>query len=435
MQRGYARGLKELQSSACKAVMTHLPVILSGPQSLAIVPSTHELALLDEAKALFNGGFYPHALLNLWNAAVHNLRRRVEAYGSDLWASVVKDEPGRKKHDKDGETLADRWSGVDDLVLIAGASRLGLVNKKGGKALEMINWTRNHASPAHDSDSPVGPDDVVALAMLLQANLFSTEMPDPGHSIAGLFDPVKTIVLDQTQLALLADQINALSQADIRNAFGFLLDMLSAGVAPASQNAAMLLPIAWAKAGDDVRKTAGLRYHAVRLDPSIDTSPDKAMAARLLDLLTRVDGVRFIPDATRAQLYRHAADLLGAAKNQSYGWSAEETAAQTLAQFGPYVPNIAFDEVYQEIVAASCGNYWGHSSAGAILDPFISTLSTDQTRRLINLFVNNDRAKAELFQTRPKARALALLAVLKSKLTIASHVAEADQAIAAVQAM
>jgi hypothetical protein len=61
----------------------------------------------------------------------------------------AKDEPGRKKFDKNGETYSERWANVDDLVLLTGATRLGLLNKKAGKALEMINWMRNHASPAH----------------------------------------------------------------------------------------------------------------------------------------------------------------------------------------------------------------------------------------------------------------------------------------------
>lgn len=416
-------------------LMNTLPVILSGPQTLPIVPSSHESALLDQARKLFDLGFHDHALLNLWNASVHNLRRRVEAYGSDLFLSVVKDEPGRKKYDNNGETLADRWSSVDDLVLISGAARLSLVNKKGGKALEMINWARNHASPAHDSDNPVGPEDVIAMALMLQANLFDLPMPDPGHSIASLFHPVRTVVLDQTKVDLLSDQIKSLSQSDVRNAFGFLLDMFSLGAAPSAQNARMLLPVAWEKANEDVRKTAGLQYHTARLDPTSDNSVDKAMDTRLLDFLTEVGGIRYIPDATRADLYRRAAKLLADAKNQSYGWGAEETAAHTLAQFGPFVPSIAFEDVYQEIVAVYCGNYWGRSGAGNILGEFITSLNTDQVRRLIAIMVNNDRAKSELFQGKPKARAIDLLETLKSKLTIAAHTAEADQAIATIQAL
>jgi hypothetical protein len=159
------------------------------------------------------------------------------------------------------------------------------------------------------------------------------------------------------------------------------------------------------------------------------------MSTCLLDFLTSVSGIRYIPDATRASLYRHAAKLLADAKDESYGWSAEGTAAETLAQFGPYVPTIAFKEVYQEIAAVYCGNYWGHSGAGAILEPLIVSLNTDQIRRLIQVVVHNDRAKAELFQSKPKARAIALLGILKSKLTIANHIAEADQAIAAVMTM
>jgi hypothetical protein len=371
----------------------------------------------------------------MWNAAVHNLRRRVEAYGTDLWLSVVKDESGRKKFDKDGETVAERWSGVDDLVLITGASRLGLIDKKGGKALEMINWNRNHASPAHDSDNAVTDVDVMALAMLLQVNLFNKPMPDPGHSIAGLFEPVKTIALDAVQVQTLTDQINALTVSDLRNAFGFLMDMLAAGVPPATQNAATLLPVAWERASEDLRKAAGLRYQNVVIDPASDTSPDKATQTRLIDLLTKVKGVNYIPDAARARLYRHAASLLAQAKNSSYGWAAEETAARTLAQFGPWVPSIAFDEVYQEIVAVYCGNFWGASGAGAILDDFITSLNTDQVRRLIQIIATNERAKAELFSTKPKLMAVHLLGVLKAKLTINAHLVEADQAIAAVQAM
>ena len=53
----------------------------------------------------------------------------------------------------------------------------------------------------------------------------------------------------------------------------------------------------------------------------------------------------------------------------------------------------------------------------------------------VNVIVNNDRAKAELFQSKPKARAVNLLATLKGKLTIAAHTAEADQAIASIQAL
>jgi hypothetical protein len=42
----------------------------------------------------------------------------------------------------------------------------------------MINWTRNHISPAHPSEETVAPEDVVALFLLLQKNLFELPMPE-----------------------------------------------------------------------------------------------------------------------------------------------------------------------------------------------------------------------------------------------------------------
>jgi len=160
---------------------------------------------ISEAKGLFDSGFYSYSLLAIWNAAVNNLKRKVEAYGVELWSSVVKDEPGRKKYSKTEETIAGRWSGVDDLVLIKGATRLGLLNPKAGKSLEMINWMRNHASPAHDSDNRVEMEDAVGLILLLQRNLFEQPFPDPGHSISALFDPIKNTTHTNEELDILRD--------------------------------------------------------------------------------------------------------------------------------------------------------------------------------------------------------------------------------------
>ena len=213
--------------------MPNLPAILDDKTQHKLPVSQHESNCLAQARKLFDAGFFDHALLDVWNAAISNLRRRVEAYGIDLWESVVKDEAGRKKLDKNGETLSERWGGVDDLVLIVGATRLGLLNKKAGKALEMVNWMRNHASPAHDSDQRVDEADVIALVMLLERNLFESEMPDPGHSVSTLFDPVKSKLLKPEKLAILADQVRGLKAADLRVAFGFLLDLLAKGESPA----------------------------------------------------------------------------------------------------------------------------------------------------------------------------------------------------------
>jgi hypothetical protein len=107
-----------------------LPALLDV-KALAIVPgvSEPEKRYLQQASRLLKDGYCDHSLLDVWNAAVSNLRRRVEMYGLDLFQSVVKDEPGRKRYAPEGETPADRWSGVDELVLI-GAKASCWCNRK-----------------------------------------------------------------------------------------------------------------------------------------------------------------------------------------------------------------------------------------------------------------------------------------------------------------
>jgi hypothetical protein len=411
----------------------NLPVLLSEPTAInfpASVPT--EIEFLSQAKRLLDSGFPDHSLLDIWNAAVHNLRRRVEVYGLDLFTSAIKDEAGRKKYDKDGETINERWSGVDEMTLINGATKLGVLNKKAGKSLEMINWMRNHASPAHASDSKVEKEDVYALALMLQKNLFEAEMPDPGHSPSGLFEPIKKSELTVENIDLLKDQIRAFKKGDIRITFGFLLDLITKGEAPAHNNATNLFPEVWNKSNDDLKKAAGQRYHSFLLDPESDTSEDKGAKIRILETLVKVDGVKFIPDAARASLYRHAVKKLAQAKDTSYGWIDEEKAAKSMAQFGPHVPSIAFEDVYQEVLNVWVGNYWGRSSAHITFQPFLDVLNSNQLMSLARLFIDNERASSELVTNKPKARAKELLELIKTKLTIQASIDEVDEIISAI---
>lgn len=414
----------------------NLPILLSSPSEVNFPATVHtEIEFLSQARKLLDAGFPDHSLLDIWNAAVHNLRRRVEAYGLDLFISAIKDDSGRKKYDKDGETINERWSGVDDMTLISGATKLGVLNKKAGKSLEMINWMRNHASPAHASDSKVEAEDVFALALMLQKNLFEAEMPDPGHSPSGLFDPIKKSVLSPESIELLKDQIRAFKQGDIRITFGFLLDLITKGESPALNNASNLFTEVWNKSNDDLRKAAGQRYHSYLIEPDSDTSEDSGAKIRVLETLVKVDGIKFIPDAARASLYRHAIKQLAKAKDTTYGWADEEKAAKALNQFGPHVPSIAFEDVYQEILTVWTGNYWGRSSAYLTLQPFIEVLNSNQLMSLSRLFLENERASAELVSSRPKAKAKELLEAIKGELTIQASIDEIDEIIFKINKM
>ncbi len=394
-----------------------------------------EASYIEEAKQLFSINMHSYALVAIWNAAVCNLRRKVEAYGVDLWQSVVKSEAGRKKYDSNADSLAGRWSDVDDYVLIEGANRLGLLDAKAAKSLEMINWMRNHASSAHDSDCRVGADDVIGLVLLIQNNLFAQKVPDPGHSIGSLFNPIKNQSLGSEEINSLKDQINSLDNKDIRTTFGFLVDMIVKGEEPSFTNAKELFPVIWERSSEDLKKQLGIKYHTYMLDPDSDESSDKNAKTRLIDLIVKYNAVKYIPEGTRARLFRRAAEKLAEAKDSMYGWGKEETASKNLLQLGTCVPSVAFEVVYQEILAVWCGNFWGCSGASTILQPFIDCLSTDQVITLAKLFRTNRRVREELHQARPNKVALGLLEKLKEKLTFETQKGQITEFQKVVEAM
>lgn len=383
--------------------------------------SDREVEYINDAKNLFSSGMYSYAMIAIWDAAVYNLKRKVEAYGIELWESVVKSEPGRKKYDKDGDTISDRWGEVDDFVLIQGVSKLGLLDQKAAKSLEMINWMRNHASSAHDSECKVDDMDVIALVLLLQNNLFEKSLPDPRHSVSSIFNPIKNTILGDDEIQVLKDELASYKQQDIRTAFGFFLDIFEKGNEPSLTNAKKLFPIVWERATEDLKKTLGFKFHSYYVDPNCDESDDKAAKTRLLEIIIQHEAVKYIPDGTRSKLFRRAAELLGEAKDTAYGWAKEVRASNNLMQLGTSVPSIAFEAVYQEILSVWCGNFWGRSNAYCVLEPFIDCLNTDQIIFLLSMFKTNKRVKEELYQTRPKQHALSLISSFENQLTIEAH--------------
>lgn len=395
-----------------------------------------ERSILMEASQLHRCQFYSHALLNLWSAAVHNLRRKIEAYSIDIFLAAIANESGRKNYKKDEQTLEDRWESVDDVLLVRGASDLELLSPKARKTLETINWMRNHISAAHHNNIGVTQNDIVAFAMLLNENLFSIGLPPPGYSVSDLFAPVKTQKLDQDQIQILVDQIHALKQNDIRVAFEFLLSLI---VNPPSNlaldNAQNLFPVVWELACDNVRQLIGQRYYRLRMNAEDSVPNNKESADRLLYLLVSLDGVKYIPDGLRATIFRKAVKDLQVAKDSSYGWNLEVSAAKALVQFGTSVPSSAFEEVYQEIFAVWCGNYWGRSTAYIYLEPFIEALNGAQLISAAQMFMNNNRVRDELINQKPNDCAVCLLHYFKDRVPLEIQKNKIDESIRSVLAL
>lgn len=371
---------------------------------------------------------YPdHALLEIWNASIHNLRRRIENYGIEMFISSVSGEAGRKKYKEDGDTLPERWNDVDDLVLIHGAKQIGILNSKAEKTLEMVNWMRNHTSPAHDTEEKVCKNDVISLLVLLKTNLFDIDIPDPGISPNSLIKPIQETQLTEEQVEIFNEKIKNFKNAELRTTFGFMLNIICNGTETQYANVKKLFNNVWDKSTDELKRMMGNRYHDILINPNLEVNEDAK--TRLYEMFILVKGVNFIPDDSKAVIYRKLAKDLAKAKNTSYGWNLEEYASKALAQAGTNVPSIVFEEVYQEILSVWCGNYWGRSSAHQILDKFIFEQSATMKVKIAELFMNNSRVREEMFCSRPKNHAIDLLTRIKKELTIQEHIARVDEVI------
>ena len=372
--------------------------------------------------------FPDHALLEIWNASIHNLRRRVENYGIEMFISSIGGESGRKKYKEDGDTLAERWNEVDDLVLIHGAKQIGVLNNKAEKTLEMINWMRNHTSPAHDTEEKICKSDVISLLVMLKTNLFDIEIPDPGISPNSLIKPIKEMQLTEEQIEIFNEKITRFKNPEIRTTFGFMLDIICNGTEVQYANVKKLFNNVWNKSTDELKRMMGNRYHDLLINNSSCEFNENAKT-RLYEIFILVKGVRFIPDDSKAVIYRKLAKDLAKAKDTSYGWNLEESASKALAQAGTNVPSIVFEEVYQEILSVWCGNYWGRSAAYQILNEFIFEQSASMKLKIAELFINNNRVQEEMFYLRPKSYAIDLLNRIKQELTIQEHISKIDEVI------
>ena len=162
-------------------VENSLSILNADSLSEYVTADETELVMLEKASKLMMLDYPEHSLLELWNASIHNLRRRVELYSIDIFLSTISSMNGRKTYKREGDSISERWDGIDDAILLDGASQIGVLNKKTKKALEMVNWMRNHASQAHDNVDSVTKVDVLGLVYIIKHNLFNHELPDPVH--------------------------------------------------------------------------------------------------------------------------------------------------------------------------------------------------------------------------------------------------------------
>ena len=384
-----------------------------------------------KASKLLEAGFPDHSLNELWNLAVHNLRRRIESFSVDLFLNAAQDRnPGKKiNYKQEGFSISERWCGIEDSILIDAAFDIDLINGKTRKVLESINWMRNHASAAHENSEEIKVEDVVAFASLIKANLLELPNPNKINSPTQLMDDIKKESCSKEKLSLIANDVLKLPSKSFNMFVGFLINMICSGDETSYLNSFYLFPIIWKKVPESKRQEIGNKFQSLVYENVGKSSVNKIPQERLFELLLSLDAFDYVPEVIRTLIFNKYADNLAKAKNSTYGWSNEEAAAKALRQLGTNVPDDSFNKVYPEILAVYCGNRWGRSNAYLLLNDFIFTKGSKSMIKIAKLFVTNNRANGEMYIPKPKAHAIELLNEMKKQLTIIAQQNEIDAII------
>lgn len=397
-----------------KALVTLEPQMLLEVRDAYKELAPSEMRQIEKAAKAFEAGLPDAALDYIWNATIQNLQRKVEAYGADIFLASF---DGRKINlRRSQDSLVDRWERVDAFDVLTGCQRIGLISRKGLKALELINWLRNHASAAHSTDEEVDEADLQIAYITITKEVFSKPLPEPAFDFKVVIEPLKTTDLagDEDRCKEIFGRFN---QRDASTCLSMLVSLYLDDEPIGRQNAITIIPIVWPLASEEARRAVGQKHFEFHFEVQLssEAAPHGA-AERVLEILKLVGGLRYIPDHLRGDMYRALAVRLAQAKDSFFGWDSEVAIAKEIMELGDLaIPDEAFDDLSLGIIRVCCGNQWGRSGAYYHLEPLREALSEVQIEKWLKLMESDRQVKEELTEKRPNKRALELIEDLKDQ--------------------
>jgi hypothetical protein len=127
---------------------------------------------IEKAQRAAGVGLWDSVMLYFWNEAMHDLRRKVVAYGIEYFPSTQK--------------LSDQDSlreDINDYELIEGCFQLGIISKEAWFFLQQCRDIRNQYTAAHLSDSQIDMMEALNFIKNCVKYVLTHELPSPGFSI------------------------------------------------------------------------------------------------------------------------------------------------------------------------------------------------------------------------------------------------------------
>lgn len=329
-----------------------------------------------EAITVLAAGGLRSTIGSYWNAVIDDLRRKIIHRSLDLFNKEV--NPKRKI-----ETYEDFQNHITDFELIDGAYKIGVIGWEAQKLLHQARETRNIFDGHPDSSDPT---------LFKVFNMIS----DCNRYVLSQDYPLTIIDVNQYILTMDTDNYNrneiAIEQAftdlpdiyknEMSNRF-FTLYIGDSASTRLKSNIEFSYPILWKVISKEIRQQLGKRFDKLVVEGNKDP------IEKATDLLTIVDGLRYVSSASRRILYEPTIKEL---EDNLDNWGAEGRAVQHLQRLGSNIPS----DLISRFVTAITLTYVGYKG-GSWQYARTSFYSNSAAPRISEMFENFDNASAEAF--------------------------------------
>lgn len=348
---------------------------------------------IKEARTVLQAGGLRSAIGCYWNAVSDDLRRKVMHRSLDLF---------NKEMSKSVKTYEDFQNNVTDNDLIEGAYKIGVLSWEAKKVMHQARETRNIFDGHPDSSDP---SLFKVLNMIADCNRYvlSQEFPIPIINVNDYIAKMDTDTYDKHELAVeqaFVDLPEVYKGEMCNKLFTYYVsDTISTRF---RSNIEFSFPILWKVTPKEIRQQMGQRFDKMYLEG------DATKNEKGIDLLSLIDGLRYLTTTTRKLIYEPKIKYL---EDNLDNWTEEALAVKDLEAFGSVVP----DDHIERLVTALTLTYVGYkgSSFSYSRTAFYSNAAAPRISRMFEKF---DNKSAEEF-----VKSIKTNSTLKSRISSAAQ--------------
>lgn len=329
-----------------------------------------------EAITVLAAGGLRSTIGSYWNAVVDDLRRKIMHRSIDLFNKEINPK-------KEIKTYEDFQNHLTDFELIDGAYKIGVLSWEAHKLLHQARETRNIFDGHPDSSDPT---------LFKVFNMIA----DCNRYVLSQDYPLTIIDVNQYILTMDTDTFNkneiAVEQAftDLPEIYKnemtnrlFTLYIGDNASTRLKSNIEFSYPVLWKVISKEIRQQIGKRFDKLIVEGNSETI-EKAN-----DLLTIVEGLRYVSAASRKILYEPAIKDL---EENLDNWGAEGRSVQYLQRLGTNIPS----DFIGRYVSALTLTYVGYKG-GSFQYSRTEFYSNSAAPRISDMFEKFDNSSAEAF--------------------------------------